>query len=124
VLDAQGRRVGVSGRGLLSAAPFRCRTEDTGAGAHDLDDPLGWSEVRAWAGPWCIDERWWDALAHRRRARLQVVLAPAGGDGSLGTGTRSSGSRSARGSSAHPSHGVAHLLTLEDRRWWIEATYD
>lgn len=114
VLDAQGRRVGVSGRGLLSAAPVRCRTEDVGAGAHDLDDPQGWSEVRAWAGPWCIDERWWDALAHRRRARLQVVLGPAGGDGP----------RSARGSSTHPSHGVAHLLTLEDRRWWIEATYD
>jgi protein ImuB len=114
VLDAQGRRVGVSGRGILSAAPVRCRTEDVGADVHDPHDPQGWSEVRAWAGPWCIDERWWDALAHRRRARLQVVLGPAGGEGP----------RSVRGSSTHPSHGVAHLLTLEDRRWWIEATYD
>ncbi len=105
VLDADGRRVGVGGRGLISAAPARCRTS-----AGDGDDR--WSEVRAWAGPWCIEERWWDALAHRRRARLQVVLAPVGSSlgGSVG--------------SAHPSHGVAHLLTLEDGRWWIEATYD
>jgi protein ImuB len=98
LLDAQGRRVGVGGRGLISAPPVRCRTSNHG------DAQEGWSEVRAWAGPWCIEERWWDALAHRRRARLQVVLAPTG--------------------SAHPSQGVAHLLTLEDGRWWIEATYD
>jgi protein ImuB len=103
VLDAQGRRVGVSGRGLISAAPARCRTSMQG------DPDAGWSEVRAWAGPWCIDERWWDALAHRRRARLQVVLAPQGAAGPA---------------RSHPSHGAAHLLTLEDGRWWIEATYD
>ncbi len=101
VLDAQGRRVGVSGRGLISSAPVRCRV---GPG----DSNVGWSQVRAWAGPWCVEERWWDALAHRRRARIQVVLAPEGG----------------RPAMAHPSHGVAHLLTLEDGRWWVEATYD
>ena len=106
VLDAQGRRVGVGGRGLISAPPTRCRTS-TGSGEE------GWSEVRAWAGPWCIEERWWDALACRRRARLQVVLAPG-----------SSRPAPTHSSPTHPSHGVAHLLTLEDGRWWIEATYD
>lgn len=116
VLDAQGRRVGVSGRGLLSAPPARCRTE---GGAADPDDAQAWSAVRAWAGPWCIDERWWDAVAHRRRARLQVVLSPAGQ-----AHDDAAGPRRAHGSGAHPSLGVAHLLTLEDRRWWIEATYD
>lgn len=103
VVDGEGRRVGVSGRGLISAAPARCRIDDAASSE--------WNEVRAWAGPWCIDERWWDALAHRRRARLQVVLGPV--------------ERGARPSSrGHPSEASAHLLTLEDGRWWVEATYD
>lgn len=116
VLDAAGARVGVSGRGVLSAPPVRCRT-DVGGGARSGGGATpedGWWEVRAWAGPWCIDERWWDAMAHRRCARLQVVLAPLDAEG------RARGGR-ARG---HPSEGVAHLLTLEDRCWWVEASYD
>ena len=55
-----------------------------------------WRDLRAWAGPWCTDERWWDPVRHRRRARLQVVLEP---------------------------DGAAHLLVLEDGRWWVEASY-
>lgn len=94
LLDAAGRRVGVGGRGLISAPPARCSV-----------DGGPWSAVRAWAGPWCTDERWWDPVGHRRRARLQVVLAP-------------------EGSPSHPSAGVAHLLTLEAGSWWLEATYD
>jgi len=93
VVDVDERRVGVGGRGLISAAPHRCSV-----------DGGPWVPVKAWAGPWCIDERWWDPIAHRRRARLQVVL---------GTGERS-----------HPSAGAAHLLTLEASQWWLEATYD
>lgn len=31
--------------------------------------------VTAWAGPWLVDERWWDPSRHRRSARLQVLLA-------------------------------------------------
>ncbi len=88
VLDGEGRRVGVDGRGLISASPL-----------HVVFDPHDGarSSVRSWAGPWCVDERWWDAVGHRRRARLQVVVEPLGS---------------------------AHLLTLEDGRWWLEATYD
>lgn len=93
VLDAEGRRVGVGGRGLVSAAPATCSVDG---------GPL--SVVRAWAGPWCVDERWWDPIAHRRRARLQVVLADP--------------------ERSHPSAGAAHLLTLEASQWWLEATYD
>ncbi|MFZ4516995.1 MAG: DNA polymerase Y family protein [Microthrixaceae bacterium] len=85
VLDAAGRQVVVGGRGLASAPPARCSL-DGGA----------WTEVRSWAGPWCTDERWWDPLGHRRRARVQLVLAD----------------------------GTAHLLTLESGRWWWEAAYD
>lgn len=94
VLDGEGRRVGVGGRGAISAPPARCSV-----------DGRSWAQVRAWAGPWCVDERWWDPVGHRRRARLQVVLTEAG-------------------VSAHPSAGAAHLFTLEAGSWWLEATYD
>ncbi|TMM19480.1 MAG: DNA polymerase Y family protein [Actinobacteria bacterium] len=85
VVDGDGRAIEVTGRGLVSAVPARL---SVAAGP--------WIEVTAWAGPWPADERWWDPAAHRRRARLQVVLA----DGS------------------------AHLLALEAGCWGVEATYD
>ena len=85
VLDAAGTPVGVSGRGAASAAPA---TVSIGGGPR--------TPVVAWAGPWLVDERWWDASAHRRRARWQVVTAT----------------------------GAAHLLCLESGRWTVEATYD
>jgi protein ImuB len=68
LLDGQGRRVRVSGRGVLGAEPRRCSL-----------DGGPWCRVVSWAGPWCVEERWWDPLSHRRRARLQVVLS-AGAD--------------------------------------------
>ena len=85
LVDRDGRLVMVSGRGVLSATPRRVSIRGG-----------PWIDVVGWAGPWTTDERWWDAIAHRRRARFQVMLA----DDS------------------------AHLLALEDRRWWLEATYD
>ena len=85
VVDAEGRPVGVTGRGRPSAAPARL---SVGGGP--------WAELVAWAGPWPLDERWWDPRAHRRRARWQVVTAT----------------------------GAAHLLALEGGRWSVEATYD
>jgi protein ImuB len=84
VLAADGEPVGVTGRGLVTAEPVRVRIGGR------VDD------VTAWAGPWPADERWWDPGAHRRRARIQVVLA----DGS------------------------AHLLSLEAGGWAVEASYD
>ena len=53
-----------------------------------------WSVVEAWAGPWPSDERWW-SRSRRRSARMQVVT----------------------------DSGVAHLLLIEQGRWWVEATY-
>jgi protein ImuB len=84
VVDADGRPVTVSARGQPSAEPSRLSI--TGA---------PWSEVVGWAGPWTLDERWWDRRLRRRRARFQL----ADGDG-------------------------AHLCVVEDARWWVEATYD
>ncbi|MFP5375761.1 MAG: DNA polymerase Y family protein [Acidimicrobiia bacterium] len=85
VLDATGAPVAVTGRGLASAAPQR------------MSLPGGaWVQVVAWAGPWPVDERWWDPVAHSRRARIQVVTAT----------------------------GEAHLVDLHGGCWTLEATYD
>lgn len=84
VMDAHGKRVGVTGRATVSSPPARVRLNGR------------WNDVVGWAGPWPVDERWWDDDAHRRRARFQVALAD----------------------------GTAHLLTLEAGDWKVEATYD
>jgi protein ImuB len=84
LLDADGSPVGVSGRGVPSASPCWLRSNGNSL------------EVEAWAGPWPVDERWWDPQRRSRRARFQVVTAG----------------------------GAAHLLALEDGSWRIEATYD
>ena len=55
-----------------------------------------WEAITGWAGPWTADERWWDPSAHRRLARLQVVVGS----------------------------GAAYLLLLEGGRWGVEASYD
>ena len=57
VLDADGRAVGVTGRGLLTAEPAL----------------VSGDRVTGWAGPWLYDEKWWDAPEHRRRARFQMT---------------------------------------------------
>ena len=85
VFDAAGRAVTVTGRATVSAPPARLAV----AGQPPAD-------VVAWAGPWPVDERWWDPAAHRRRARSQVVTAD----------------------------GAAYLLVVEGGRWAVEAAYD
>jgi protein ImuB len=84
LLDATGRPVVVGGRGELNAPPVTLAL----AGC----PPQG---ITGWAGPWPLDERWWDPRRHRRLARLQVVTAD----------------------------GAAHLVLAEHRTWWIAATY-
>ncbi len=81
--DRDGRPVTVSGRGLLSAAPAALAVED---------GPF--VEILRWAGPWPLEERWWEP-GGRRRARLQVILAD----------------------------GEAHVVCREAGGWWLEATY-
>lgn len=83
VLDDRGSVVQVDGRGVLSAAPAAIRR-----GAQFVT-------VQAWAGPWPTDERWWDPLRRRRRARFQLVL-----DGN-----------------------DALLVCLERGAWWLEGHY-
>ncbi|GIU90570.1 MAG: hypothetical protein KatS3mg010_1669 [Acidimicrobiia bacterium] len=91
LLDAAGRPVSVSGRGEQSAPPAVLRS-----GAL----PDGGGDVRAAAGPWAHDVRWWDPRTRRRRALWQVVVS-----------TRTGGD-------------VACLVALEGGVAGIEAIYD
>lgn len=84
VLDARGRRVVVDGRCRPTAEPAALR-----AGRRRR-------RIESWAGPWPVDERWWDPERHSRRVRYQVVT----------------------------DDGAAHLVVLEGGRWTIAATYD
>ena len=85
VLDVDGRLVTVDGRAQLSAEPDRLVFD----GRHE-------ELVDRWAGPWPLDERWWDVERRRRRARVQVVDVS----------------------------GNAWWLTIEGGQWWLDATYD
>lgn len=69
---ADGSPVTVSGRGVLQAAPVSLHIDTRGAPptARQL---AGAHTVQSWAGPWPLDERWWDTRRSRRLARLQVL---------------------------------------------------
>ncbi len=90
VQDARGRPVAVDDRGELSAPPaaMLAATDTASSGSR--------RPVTAWAGPWPLEERWWDAAAARSAHRFQAV------DG----------------------EGVAWLLVLDDEGWWAEGRYD
>jgi len=88
LLDAQANPVRVTNRGVFSAEPARMVV----GGAHARDERLRW-----WAGPWPVDERWWDpGTAGGRTARAQVLL------------------ESER----------ALLLCYRQRRWYLEGSYE
>jgi protein ImuB len=86
VTGPEGVPVRITERGILTADPI-----------HVVPQPgVGSMPVVGWAGPWPIDELWWDEAGARHVARFQVV----GGDGS------------------------AWLMVVEGGQWWSEARYD
>ena len=89
VLDGEGNPVRVTSRGLFSAEPARLA-------APGRDGRLSW-----WAGPWPVDERWWDPDRKAgRTARAQVLLEQS------------------------DSPGQALLLCYRQRRWYLEGIYE
>jgi protein ImuB len=86
VVDAEGRMVRVGGRLELSGVPAKVRI-----GAEESA-----VEIVGWAGPWPVDERWWDEGEARRAARFQLRLAD---DRAL-------------------------LAVLQNGAWFMEALYD
>ncbi|MBP1819755.1 DNA polymerase Y family protein [Mycobacterium sp. OAE908] len=89
LLDADGNPVRVTGRGLFSADPSRLASPGR-------DSKLSW-----WAGPWPVDERWWDPEQAKagRTARAQVLV---NGD----------------------QRPQALLLCYRQRRWYVEGIYE
>jgi protein ImuB len=85
LLDANGATVAIDGRGAISANPEQF------AVAGGTPAP-----VRAWAGPWPVVERWWDAEHAKRLHRFQIV----------------------------DDDGCAWLLVRDEHGWWAEARYD
>jgi len=85
VVDSQSRTVRVDARALVSAEPSQMRVQNS-----------EWEHIQSWAGPWPLDERWWNADRQRRRARFQLVV----------------------------SSGTARMVAVEGGHWWLEATYD
>ena len=84
VLDAADEVVTVTGRGTLSAPPAVLAARGRRLTVH------------RWAGPWPVDERWWDADTHTRQARLQVVTVD----------------------------GRAHLVAVSNGTWSITAQWE
>jgi protein ImuB len=85
VEDVRGAPVSVTERGVLSASPAV------------IVSPTGSRrDLTAWAGPWPLEERWWDASTARAAQRFQVVDAS----------------------------GEAWLLVLDARGWWAHGRYD
>lgn len=84
VLDARDAAVAVDDRDVLSAVPVL------------LVDGGRRRPIEAWAGPWPVSERGWDAVRGRRAHRFQVVDADQ----------------------------TAWLLVLEQGSWWAEGRYD
>jgi protein ImuB len=66
VHGTDGRSVGVTSRHTMSDEPAVVRM---GSATYD---------VLAWAGPWPVEERWWDAQRARRAVRLQLLLRERG----------------------------------------------
>lgn len=85
VEDPAGRPVTIDVRGALSGPPA-VMVSPTG----------GRRDLVAWAGPWPLQERWWDAEAVRDAHRFQTV----------------------------DDEGVAWLLVLDEGGWWAEGRYD
>ncbi|MCS0498293.1 DNA polymerase Y family protein [Protaetiibacter mangrovi] len=85
VEDARGRPVTIDDRGRVSAAPAVIVSQ--GGTRRDLT---------AWAGPWPLEERWWDPATARAAHRVQAVDAS----------------------------GCAWLLVLDGEGWWAEGRYD
>lgn len=106
VLDAAGSPARITERCALTSTPATVAM----SGGRRVP-------VRAWAGPWPVDQRWWDPAAGWRGSRLQVllggVLEGAEGDG-VGGGSPEGG---------QPGE-TALLLLCQDGKWSVAGEYD
>jgi protein ImuB len=114
--DSSGKPVRVTDGYLLTSAPV--------AAAVDGRRPV---PVHGWAGPWPLDQRWWDPTAGWRGSRLQVLLGGSAGfgdevavDSATGHVDHAAGHGEAR---VAESGGTALLLCCRDGRWSVAGVY-
>jgi protein ImuB len=86
VLSEDHKPVKVTDRGLLTAVPAFV----------SIGEESELMPIDAWAGPWPIDELWWEPDQARQIARFQIADV----------------------------NGSAWLLVVENDQWWTEARYD
>jgi len=98
LLDVDGNPVRVTGRGLFSADPSRLAAPGRGG-------QLSW-----WAGPWPVDERWWDTP--------ELGAPPARGGAKAGRTAR------AQVLVDDEERPQALLLCYRQRRWYLEGIYE
>ena len=115
--DSSGEPVRVTDGYLLTSAPV--------AAVVDGRRPV---PVHGWAGPWPLDQRWWDPTAGWRGSRLQVLLGGSSGigdevtvDSATGHVDHAAGPGEAR---VAESGGTALLLCCRDGRWSVAGVYD
>lgn len=89
--------IGITRRGELTGSPTHIRLPDE-----------NWLPITAWAGPWLVDEKWWEPDEAKRVARFQLLTGPG---------------QTHRGES-QPTTSAAYLCCVQQNSWWIEATYD
>jgi len=87
LVDVDNQIVDVSGDAQLSAEPHALCFGDV-AGRRVA--------IASWAGPWPVQERWWDARRRKRYARLQVV----------------------------DESGTAYVVQRANGQWFLTAMYD
>lgn len=89
IRDNDGNPVKVTGRGAVSAVPATVQRKSSSSNTGNPEP------IVAWAGPWPLEERWWDSARARRSARFQLLTE----SGSL------------------------LLVSLERQRWWLLGEY-
>ncbi|MSO59459.1 MAG: hypothetical protein EXQ63_03945 [Ilumatobacteraceae bacterium] len=99
--DKDGSIVVITGRHeLLQAPSVLCVQGSLLDHNAPLADVVNYA-VQQFAGPWPVEERWWDPVRRRRLARLQLLVQ-------------------------HPHTQAEYLvlLTIENRQWYVSAVYD
>jgi protein ImuB len=112
--DAVGRPVRITAPDLLTAPPHTVAVDGGPAG-----------EVRGWAGPWPVWQRWWtpDGAAASERASEPFDTAPSRSLGSLWADRAQRGSAMSRLQVVRADE-AAFLLLARDGRWWVTGVYD
>ncbi|WP_430592800.1 DNA polymerase Y family protein [Humidisolicoccus flavus] len=99
LLDERGTQLTITEQGVFSALPAqfvppREFVNELELGEGERGTHFRTARVVAWAGPWPLQERWWDRTA-RSAYRVQIIATEQ-----------------------------AWLLVFAKDRWWVEALYD